>query len=194
MFFLSQLLTATCSALVFWHWVGIDRLTYAFQPLTTAVSILIAAVFVRLNRGLPAIDWGVVSASDRAQLTDALVKISIDYIGVLIFGMLTIAAIVLLGAADQAWLADLPQKSQKSISAVIGFLISILLFRMGYVVWRDLDIVRLQKTIIDRIEVLAQAEASQTELNKQERRDAADKLDAMQRAGLETEATRVTKL
>jgi hypothetical protein len=37
--------------------VPLLRLFDAFQPMVVALSIMVAAVFVRLNRGRPALEW-----------------------------------------------------------------------------------------------------------------------------------------
>jgi len=191
---LSQLFLAVGSALVFWHWVDLEHLSQVFQTLTSAVSILLAAVFVRLNRGLPTLDWKVVSPTDRTAITSRLVQISLDYVGVLIVGMLVLAAIIVLGAADPEWIACLPVRWQSAISAGTGILLSIFLFRMGYVVWLDLDIIQLQKAVIDRIEEKERADKANEEKDVRAREKAADKIEAIKQASLKTDRTPVTKL
>ena len=50
------LLTAAFTVLFGWV-VPLVHLFDAFQAMTVAFSIIIAAVFVRLNRGMPSLEW-----------------------------------------------------------------------------------------------------------------------------------------
>ena len=52
----------------------------------------------------------------------------------------------MIGAADAAeWRSEV----SRSIAGAIGGLVALCASRMAYVVWRDIDIVRLQKQLID---------------------------------------------
>ena len=44
-------------AALFGWGVPLVRLFDAFQPMIVALSIMIAAIFVRLNRGMPTLEW-----------------------------------------------------------------------------------------------------------------------------------------
>ena len=37
--------------------IPLERLFGAFQPLMIALSIMVAALFIRLNRGMPTLEW-----------------------------------------------------------------------------------------------------------------------------------------
>ena len=74
-----------------------------------------------------------------------------------------------------------PILAQDALSAVVGGVTALSVARMGYVVWRDYDIVRLQKELIDASasedDITAQVEAS------------VQKLAVMQSSGLKRYVT-----
>ena len=115
---------------------------------TSALSIFIAAVLVRLARGMPTLDWKSIPIASRKNLTGHLVAVSREYAGLLILLMLLLVLAVAIGGADSI-LASVSEKIQRAVSALIGFLVVLSLLRFSYVVWRDLDIVILQKKVID---------------------------------------------
>ncbi|WP_131725591.1 hypothetical protein ACTTAF_06630 [Rhodobacter capsulatus] len=116
--------------------------------ITSALSIFIAAVLVRLARGMPTLDWKSVPLEKRKMLTGELVDVSREYAGLLALLMLLLLLTVSIGAISM-WFAPENTVWRKGMSALIGMLVSLSVLRFGYVVWRDLDIVSLQKTVID---------------------------------------------
>lgn len=135
--------------------VPLARLFDAFQPLIVALSIMAAATLVRLNRGMPTLDWKSLEHGALTRLTSRIVEISREYleiIGVLSTLLATLVTLTAVGRdllVGTATATGWPDFSQKAISAIIGGLTALSVFRMGYVLWRDYDIVRLQKEIID---------------------------------------------
>nr|WMC97923.1 hypothetical protein RAR13_04200 [Aminobacter aminovorans] len=129
--------------------VPLDRLSGAFQPLLVALSIMVAAVFVRLNRGMPTLEWKSLEESERTRLTQAIVSLAGEYsfiVAVFAATLVLLLALIVIGPTEVAlW----PGRIQQGVSGVIGGLLSLCVARMAYVVWRDFDIVRLQKKLID---------------------------------------------
>lgn len=167
--------------------VPLERLFDVFLPAMTALSIMAAAVLVRLNRTMPAIDWKILDKASRERLTSEVVALTEEYlwflavIGMLILGILALLVVgreaifgVLAGPTDpdRAWYWWWRRASAGMIGAGSTFVV----VRMGYLVWRDLDIVRLQKHVID----LGAAQADQAAHEKL----AAEKLANMDRANL----------
>jgi len=129
--------------------IPLDCLFRALQPLTVALSIMIAAVFVRLNRGMPALEWKSLDPKKRKDLTASIVNVTLEYgwiIGMNTFALVGLVALSVIGATETIlW----PKGVSQAVSGMVGFLITLCIARMAYVVWRDIDIVRLQKHLID---------------------------------------------
>lgn len=123
-------------------------MTVTLAQTTSALSIFIAAVLVRLARGMPTLDWKSIPIASRKNLTGHLIDVSREYAGLLVLLMLLLVSAVLVGGADSVLLSA-PEKAQRAASALIGFLVVLSVLRFSYVVWRDLDIVMLQKKVID---------------------------------------------
>ncbi len=129
--------------------VPLVRLFGAFQPVIVALSIMVAAVFVRLNRGMPTLEWKSLDPDHRKNLTASIVRVTTEYgwiIGINAIALIGLVALSVIGATDAAaW----PVWIQRTVSGVVGGLVTLCAARMAYVVWRDIDIVRLQKRLID---------------------------------------------
>jgi hypothetical protein len=156
---LTIVVTVIAAGLFAWA-VPLGRLFGAFQPLIVALSIMVAAVFVRLNRGMPTLEWKSLDPEKRKDLTASIVNVTTEYgwiIGInatVLAGLVTLSVI---GATDaELWHATV----RRFVSGAVGGLIALCVARMAYVVWRDIDIVRLQKRLIDGT---ASQEASERE-------------------------------
>lgn len=129
--------------------VPLARLYGALQPLIVALSIMVAAVFVRLNRGMPSLEWKSLDPDKRKDLTAAIVSVTTEYgwiIGINAFALAGLVTLSVIGTIDAAlW----PEGIRRAVSGVVGGLVALCAARMAYVVWRDIDIVRLQKRLID---------------------------------------------
>lgn len=129
--------------------VPLVRLFGAFQPLIVALSIMVAAVFVRLNRGMPALEWKSLDPDKRKDLTASIVGVTTEYgwiIGINAVALAGLVTLSVIGATDAAaW----PDAVRRAGSGAVGGLVTLCAARMAYVVWRDIDIVRLQKRLID---------------------------------------------
>lgn len=140
--------TLVAAGLFAWA-VPLVRLFGAFQPLIVALSIMVAAVFVRLNRGMPTLEWKSLDPDKRKDLTASIVSVTTEYgwiIGInaaALVGLVTLSAI---GAEDVALWSE---TVRRVTAGVVGGLVTLCAARMAYVVWRDIDIVRLQKRLID---------------------------------------------
>jgi hypothetical protein len=130
----------------FARWMTIALLVEILQPLIVALSIMAAGLLVRLNRGMPTLDWKSLSAAERKVLTQKVVELTREYLVVLSVLGLTLAflLLVVLNKATQ-----FSERLGISISALAGALLALCVSRMAYIVWRDMDIVRLQKKLID---------------------------------------------
>lgn len=162
---------------LFWAFVPLERLYDAFQPMIVALSIIIAAIFVRLNRGMPTLEWKSLEKEARTRLTSRIVELSKEYVVIVSINSISIIALVTLVVVGKTYaLCNISTVLQKLISASIGFLFSLCLARMAYVVWRDCDIMELQKYLIDS--------AAERDANDLETKSADAKLAEMKAAGL----------
>lgn len=189
MLILGQLAVVMVVSFAFWHWVPVTSLFGALQPSITALSIVLAAIFVRLNRGLPALDWKSIAAEKRRNIARSLYLVSVEYVGVLVIGaLLTLGIIGLLGFGVEAVGAFKPL-TRNIISSVMGGLSSFLLCRMAYVVWRDLDIVRLQTAVVEE---MIEKERQDQDYERQKLL-AGEKLSTMKSTGLAPSQTKTVK-
>lgn len=129
--------------------VPLVRLFGAFQPLIVALSIMVAAVFVRLNRGMPTLEWKSLDPDKRKDLTASIVSVTTEYgwiIGINAVALVGLVTLSVIGAVDAAlWSTEI----SRAVSGTVGGIVTLCAARMAYVVWRDIDIVRLQKQLID---------------------------------------------
>lgn len=148
--------------------VPLARLFGAFQPLIVALSIMVAAVFVRLNRGMPTLEWKSLDPDKRKDLTASIVGVTTEYgwiIGINAIALTGLVSLSVIGTNDAAlW----PEAARRVVAGAVGGLVALCASRMAYVVWRDIDIVRLQKRLID--------EAASRESDERERALAGEKL------------------
>jgi hypothetical protein len=143
-------IVVTLLAATLFAWaVPLVRLFGAFQPVIVALSIMIAAVFVRLNRGMPTLEWKSTDPDQRKNLTASIVDVTTEYGWIIAINAVALVGLVglsVIGATDaglwSAWV-------QRAVSGAVGGLVTLCAARMAYVVWRDIDIVRLQKRLID---------------------------------------------
>lgn len=153
-----NILIPTLVAYGCWRWVELTGLSLTISQLTSALSIFIAAVLVRLARGMPTLDWKSVPLKSRKHLTGQLLSVSREYAGLLGILLVLLVSVVLVGAASP-WILVQEEWLQRGVSAAMGFMVALSILRFGYVVWRDLDIVSLQKAVIDGM--AAQEEAQE---------------------------------
>lgn len=163
---LTIVVTLAATGLFAWA-VPLARLFGAFQPLVVALSIMVAAVFVRLNRGMPTLDWKSLDPDKRKDLTASIVGVTGEYGWIIGINSVVLAGLVTLSAIGQADVALWPDWGQSAASGAVGGLASLCVARMTYVVWRDIDIARLQKRLIDQ--------AADREIDERERALAEEK-------------------
>ncbi len=150
---MTQLLTVLIvlgSACIIGWGIPLSRLFDAFQPLNVALSITIAALFVRLNRGMPTLEWSNLDPTKRSELTRRIVDLSREYgwiVAINAAALFIIMALIVVGKEeiDRHW----PAGVQRVVAGIIAGLVVLGVLRMAYVVWRDQDIVKLQKHLID---------------------------------------------
>lgn len=129
--------------------VPLVRLFDAFQPLIVALSIMVAAVFVRLNRGMPTLEWKSLDPEKRTVLTSSIVSLTTEYGWIIGINAVVLAGLVMLSVIGKTDAGLWAEWVRRFISGAIGGSMSLCSARMAYVVWRDIDIVRLQKRLID---------------------------------------------
>lgn len=110
-------------------------------------AIIAAAVLVRLNRGVPSLDWKSVDVDPVKNLLDRLEEVAKVYIVVVATTLISILMIISVLYLDQL---EFKYKSLaiNITSSAFGALLGLLISRMTYVVWLDYDIVRLQRAVI----------------------------------------------
>lgn len=143
------LVMITAGEVLFWFGVDGGRLFAILQPIGVNLSIMIAAVFVRLNRGMPTLDWKTLDPSDRLRLTASIVEVTKDYAGIVAVTAVTLLGLVTLTGFGQDDFGALSAVVQKAISAAFGGAFALCLASMAYVIWRDVDIVQLQQRVVD---------------------------------------------
>jgi len=164
------ILTIVAAAFAGWK-LDILRLFPIFQPVSVILSIMAAAIFVRLNRGMPTIDWKALTVDGRQRITGRMVSIARDYIVGLGFSFFSLAFLVCLVGVGVEQAATLPHWLQ--VTLVSGFVLSLTnaVVWMGYVIWRDYDIMLLQKEVIE--------EAAKREQREKEKEAANEKTATM---------------
>ncbi len=174
-------------AVLFWKAVPVYRLFDAFQPIVVALSVIVAAVFVRLNRGMPTLEWKNLEATKRKSLTDKIVDLSYEYVAILAISAFVLSGLITLIVIAKEQILFFPVSIQKIISGSVGALIALCFTRMAYIVWRDCDIIKLQKVLIDG--------SAQIENQELEYKSADKKIADMKAAGLQKNLSKnVTEL
>jgi hypothetical protein len=166
--------------------IPLVRLFDAFQSLSVAISIMAGSILVRLNRGMPTLEWKAVDPAARNRLTSSIVSVTREYAGALGVNAVFLILLVSLTTVGKADLQASPIWAQRVASATIGAVLTLCLFRMGYVIWRDLDIVRLQKKVID--------DAGARDRQEAESKAAAEKVADIRSAGVRKIASGDPKL
>ena len=156
--------------------VPLGQLFDAFQPIITALSIMVAAVFVRLNRGMPTLEWKSVEPDERQKLTSRIFEITKEYGWIIAIDAIALLGLLIMTVIGKAEIANWPAWAQRVASGAVGGLIALSIARMAYVVWRDIDVVRLQKQLLDGMASREALEAESTRANQ--------KVTAIRSAGL----------
>ena len=113
----------------------LERLFGAFQPIIVALSIMAAAVFIRLNRGMPALEWKSLKPDDRRSLPAAIVRLSKEYGWIIAIFALTFVAIVSLSVVGSEETAGWDLWLRRIASGALGGALGLASARMAYVVW-----------------------------------------------------------
>jgi hypothetical protein len=134
--------------LVFCRWLTLALLKDILQPLIVAISIMAAALLVRLNRGMPTLNWESLEVAERKILTHRVVELSFEYMLALGLQFVTLILLLSLSLIKEKTFIGWPHGPAVVLGA-LGLLLGLCISRMGYIVWRDTDIVKLQKKLID---------------------------------------------
>lgn len=162
MFQIINIVVALGGGVLFWYVVPLPRLFDAFQPVIVILSVFIAAIFVRLNRGMPSLEWKNLEAKKRKALTSKIVDLSRDYVFIVSLNGLTLLVMVTMTIIGKPEIiSHWNGYFQSAMSALVGALFFLSVARVGYVVWRDCEIVELQKALID---MAAEAEVQAEEV------------------------------
>ncbi|MFS8143733.1 hypothetical protein [Rhizobium sp. BR 249] len=151
------LIVVIVAALAGWQ-LNISRLFPTFQPISVVLSIMAAAIFVRLNRGMPTIDWKSLTGEERNRIAERMVAIAGDYVVGLGFSGCSIATLVCLVALGPQQATSLSREMQVGIVSWFIFSLGASTVWMGYVIWRDYDIMLLQKQVIEEATLREQRE------------------------------------
>lgn len=154
--------------------VPLNKLFDALSLVSNALAIIAAGLLVRLNRTMPSLEWKSIDPDQRQRLTAQIVGLTREYLVILALVAAFIGVVVTLIAIGKDGLFGTPPQPHhavvqgwpswlhRTLSGVVGLGISLIVVRMGYVVWRDYDIVRLQKTVIDTAAAKEQLSAQQS--------------------------------
>lgn len=146
-FYLISVILSLSLGVVFGVLDGYEVIKSNLSVFLTLQSIMAAAILVRLNRGIPTVDWKSVDGDALVALLDRLEDIAREYLVTLTVIAVTIIVLFVVPFLSSLTLYyDVPIK--RSVAASLGFLFGILISRMAYMVWLDLDIVRLQRAVI----------------------------------------------
>lgn len=153
-------------------YLGRDEVSSNASMLLTFQGIIAAAVLVRLNRGVPSLDWKAVKYDAVEKLLQRLEDIAKSYIAVVIINAISIFILIFIQFYNKPeYLYS--EKVIMILSTIFGCLLGLLLGRMTHVVWLDLDIVRLQKAVI--------LSAAESENKKTQILSASEKLSEMEK-------------
>lgn len=173
MFPLATFFVTAAAATLFALLVPLAYLYDGFGALTTALSIMAAALLVRLNRGMPSLEWKSMEPDRRPVVTAGILRVSRQYLYIVALTAVTLAVIVSLSAGKvivfpqpgfgPAW----PLWATRTASGLVGGLVALVLSRMAYVLWRDYDIAVLQARLI---EITAERDATEAQAKIAEER------------------------
>jgi hypothetical protein len=93
---LGTILFGVTAGLIFARWVTVDRLAHIGQPMIVAISIMAAGLLVRLNRGMPTLDWKSLEPTKRKILTQRVVDLAREYLLVLFLQSVTLERIPII--------------------------------------------------------------------------------------------------
>lgn len=110
-------------------------------------ALIVGAVLVRLNRGLPSIDWKMVDATPIERLLNRLEEAAKVYIIIVVACAVSICILLASIYVDKVTFAY-KLTTSLFLSTTFGVLLGFVISRMTFVVWLDLDIVRLQRAVI----------------------------------------------
>lgn len=177
-FFLLSIITSALGAVSFFFFGKSGAMASNASILLSFQTIIVAAVLVRLNRGVPSLDWKSVDVQPIKNLLDRLEEVSKVYIVVVFTTLISIIFLISILYLEKI---SFSYKSYfvNSISTAFGALLGLLISRMAYVVWLDLDIVRLQRAVI--------LSAAETDSQKKQKAIAEEKIKTVSQ-------TRVTQL
>lgn len=127
---------------------GLELIINNSSVFLTMFSVFAAAVLVRLNRGLPSVDWKSVDEISLKDLLDEIEKVSKGYAVILfiIFGGLT-STVSVLFVGGQLSLGNID--ISRTISGIVGAFLGLSISRMCHLIWIDVEIVRLQRRVVE---------------------------------------------
>ena len=125
---------------------------------------------------MPTLDWKSVELNKRTQLTAQILNLTQEYLWIVSIIAITLIGLLGLTVVGDENISSWHSWGKQAGSGLIGGAITLCFARMAYVAWRDFDIVRLQKHIIDA------SAASDTQAN--EVKAAEETISSIKSAGL----------
>lgn len=127
---------------------GAEALSATPTALLSVFAIFAAAVLVRLNRGLPSVEWKFVEEDALKRLMDRMEEVTRDYVAVLLVifsGMVSAVTLLVIGD-DFDWGGV---EITRVVSGICGGLFGLSLSRMAHLVWLDVSIFKLQRAVVE---------------------------------------------
>lgn len=127
---------------------GATALATSPTAFLSVFAIFAAAVLVRLNRGIPSVEWKLVEDDALKRLMDRMEEVAHDYVTVLLVifgGMVSAIAILIVGDNFDLGRVEITQ----ILSGICGGFFGLSISRMAHLVWLDVSIFKLQRTVIE---------------------------------------------
>ena len=177
-FLIISVLSGVVGGIAFFFIGDAGAMTENVSILLSFEAIIAAAVLVRLNRGVPSLDWKAVDVEAAERLLRRLEEVAKVYIALIAMTLISITillAVIYLNTQAFSYKRDI----MVALSASFGTILGLVLGRMAYVVWLYLDIVRLQSAVI--------VSAARAEEAKKQEKVASEKLATIEATRLPRE-------
>lgn len=145
---------------IVYYFLPLENLRQVVQSLITISTVFMAAVLVRLSRGIPTIEWKATALIERENLLNSISQLAKEYIytivtaGLVIFTSLSCLIFFPTLLIEKCFaIFHFSIRYYSIIPGLIFGLFGVLIFQIARVLWRDFDIIQLQSQLIMRIGV-----------------------------------------